>query len=131
MNELIIENDTEFYGFLSGVDIITAAKVTELLRAPASCAIHENDRGRDVTEEIVRRNGTFYTGTEARLIVPWTMTSTDVCVASCGYLDGEPRPANPAFAEKDWIPLNIGQYMYGKYLQTKIEKGELNVADLI
>lgn len=131
MSELIIEKDTEFYGFLTGADIVTAAKIVEFLRAKAVCAIHENDTERDVVEEIVRRGGTFYTGTEAKPIVPWNMYYTDVCAASCKWLDDEPRPKNPAYAECNWLVIDIAQYMYGKYLQTKIERGELSVEDLI
>lgn len=130
MNELIVEHDTEFHGFLTGSDIITAAKVAEMLRSKASCAIHEDDLERDVVEEIVRRDGTFYTGTEAKPIVPWNMIYTDVCAASCKWLDDESRPKNPAYAECNWLVLDVAQYMYGKFLQAQIEKGVLTKADL-
>lgn len=35
MKEIIIENDTEFYGFLTGSDIMTAAEVVRYLRTKA------------------------------------------------------------------------------------------------
>lgn len=130
MSELIIEHDTEFHGFLTGSDVVTAAEVVRYLRTTAVCAIHDGDLECEVVEEIVRRGGTFYTGTEAKPIVPWNMIYTDVCAASCRWLDDEPRPKNPAYAECNWLLIDIAQYMYGKYLQTKIERGELSVEDI-
>ncbi len=106
IKEIIIENDTEFYGFLTGSDIMTAAEVVRYLRIKAKCHIHNGDLERDVVEEIVRRGGTFYTGTEA-------------------------KPKNPAYAECNWLVIDIAQYMYGMYLQQKIEKGELTIEELI
>lgn len=131
MKELIIENDTEFYGFLTGLDIENAAKAVKFLRSKALCCIHEGDLERDVVEEIVRRGGTFYTGTEAKPIVPWNMIYTDVCAASCKWLEGEEKPKNPAYAECNWLVVDIVQYAYGMYLQQKIEKGELTIDDLM
>ncbi len=131
MKEIIIENDTEFYGFLTGSDIMTAAEVVRYLRTKAKCPIHNGDLERDVVEEIVRRGGTFYTGKEAKPIVPWDMIYTDVCAASCKWLDGETKPKNPAYAECNWLVIDIAQYMYGMYLQQKIEKGELTIEELI
>ena len=84
----------------------------------------------NVVEEIVRRGGTFYTGTEAKPIVPWDMVYTDVCAASCKWLDGESRPKNPAYAEQNWLLVDIAQYMYGKYLQAKISEGTLGIEQL-
>lgn len=142
MSELIITNDTEFYGLLNNVDIISAAKIAELLRMPAICEIHEDGKNIDeqkrrtsqaVVHEIIRRDGIFYTGLEASLeathLASWNM-SADVCVARIGWLDGEIKPINPAYAEYDWVILNLAQYMYGKYLQAKIEKGELTISNL-
>lgn len=130
MNELIIEHDNEFHGFLTNADIMTAAEVTRYLRSKAICAIYDGDLECEVVEEIVRRGGTFYTGTEAKPIVPWNMIYTDICAASCKWLDGEVKPKNPAYAECNWLVIDIAQYMYGRYLQTKIERGELSVEDI-
>lgn len=41
MKEIIIENDTEFYGFLTGADLMTAAKTARFLRNKAECFINE------------------------------------------------------------------------------------------
>lgn len=130
MKEIIIENDTEFYGFLTGADLMTAAKAARFLRSKAECFINDGDLERDVVEEIVRRGGTFYTGTEAKPIVPWDMVYTDVCAASCKWLDGESRSKNPAYAEQNWLLVDIAQYMYGKYLQAKISEGTLGIEQL-
>lgn len=130
MSELIIEHDTEFHGFLTGADVMTAARIVESLRAEAICAIHSGELECEVVEEIVRREGTFYTGTEAKPLVPWDMIYTNLCAASCKWLDDEPRPKSPAFAECNWLVIDPAQYMYGKYLQTKIERGELSIEDI-
>lgn len=130
MKEIIIENDTEFYGFLTGADLKTAARIVESLRNEAVCYIHKGDLERDVVEEIVRRGGTFYTGTEAKHLVPWDMIYTNLCAASCKWLDDEPRPKSPAFAECNWLIIDPAQYMYGKYLQAKIADGSLKIEEL-
>lgn len=92
IKEIIIENDTEFYGFLTGSDIMTAAEVVRYLRIKAKCHIHNGDLERDVVEEIVRRGGTFYTGTEAKPIVPWDMIYTDYAPqAASGSMEKQSR----------------------------------------
>lgn len=131
MDKKININDTEFYGFLNSMDIIAAGKVTELLRNDPKCKIYENDTNASVVEEIVRRGGTFYDGIETKKFAPWDHPYTDVYSAKFGYLDGEPRPVNPNYAEYDWCLLNPIQYMYGKYLQEEIANGNLSTDKII
>lgn len=109
---------------------MTAAKIAQFLRSEAQCFINMGDLERDVVEEIVRRGGTFYTGTEAKPIIPWDMIYTDICAASCKWLDGEPRPKNPAYAKQNWLLVDVAQYMYGKHFQDKIAEGTLKIEKL-
>ena len=127
----MIIKDDEFYGFLNGVDIIAAGKITEKLRDKSVSKIYEDDTNAEVVEEVVRRGGTFFDGIETKKIAPWAPMYTDVYSARFGYLEGETRPVNPALADFDWCVLGPVQYMYGKYLQAMIEKGELSVKDVV
>lgn len=128
---MIIKDDNEFYGFLNGIDIIAAGKMTETLRAKSVCCIRENDTNAEVVEEVVRRGGTFFDGIETKKIAPWTPMYTDVYSARYKYLDGETRPVNPAYADFDWCVLGPVQYMYGNYLQEEIAKGRLSAEDIV
>lgn len=119
----------EFYGFNKNFDENNTAKLHDLLCCESSCPIYEHDTDKEVVEEIVRREGTFYTGPEARSIIPWKQKN-DVCVAKIKYLDTEIRPQNPGFAECDWIVLNPLQYVYGVYLQKQIADGKLTLEDI-
>ena len=63
MEKILVTNDDEFYGFLIGMGIDDAEKITETLRSKAVCAVaHEDETEQDVIDEIIRRNGVFYTG---------------------------------------------------------------------
>lgn len=127
MNNKININDAEFYGFLNDMDIIAAGKTTEILRSEPKSKIYENDTNASVVEEIVRREGIFYNGIETKEFAPWNNPYTDVYSAKFGYLENEPRPVNPNYAEYDWCVLNPIQYMYGKYLQNEIANGRLSI----
>lgn len=127
---MIIQNDNEFYGFLNGIDIIAAGKMTETLRTKSVCSIHENDTNADVVEEVVRRGGTFFDGIETKKVAPWTPMYTDVYSARFNYLESETRPVNPAYADFDWCVMGPVQYMYGKYLQEEIAAGRLSANDI-
>lgn len=129
MNENELKNK-EFYGFADNITVTTLDKLREMLTCEASNKIYVGDTLTDVVEEVVRREGTFYTGVEAKPLVPWKMTYTDVCVAKIKYLDTETRPQNPGFAEFDWILLHEIQYEYGVYLQQQISASNLKLEDI-
>lgn len=126
---MIIENCKDYYGFLNGFDIVAAGKLTEDLRAEALDAINNITIAGNVVEEIIRRNGEFFTGKEASAIAPWNITQLDVFYARYKYYDHEERPENPDFQDYDWCILSIPQYMYGIYLKKKLEAGELTLKD--
>lgn len=122
---MIIENSKDYYGFLNGYDIIDAAKLTEELRKPSLENINDVTIASDVVEEVIRRDGDFFTGTEAKPIAPWDIKYTNVYFARYKFYDDEPRPVNPAYHTYDWIPLLVAQYMYGKYLTDKVNYYDL------
>lgn len=126
---MIIENCKDYYGFLNGFDIVAAGKLTEDLRAEALDEINDVTIAGNVVEEIIRRNGEFFTGKEASAIAPWNITQLDVFYARYKYYDHEKRPENPDFHDYDWCILSIPQYMYGIYLKRKLEAGELTLKD--
>lgn len=120
-----ITNDTEFYGFLNGMDIIVAGKITEILRSPAVCAIYENDTFASVVEEIIRRHGTFYTGVEAKKIAPWNIMNTCIYAAKFHYIESDTKSTNPAYEDFDWCVLDNIQYAYGMHLDKLFNDGTL------
>ena len=124
---MIIENSKDYYGFLNGLDIVAAGKITEDMRKDAIDNINDIVIASEVVEEIIRREGEFFTGKEAQAIAPWELKHLDVFYARYKYLDNEPRPENPDFHDYDWCILSIPQYMYGIYLQKKIKAGELSL----
>lgn len=126
--KLVITNDTEFYGFLNGMDIIDAGKVAEILRSQAMCAIYENDTRQNVVDEIISREGVFYTGLEAKYLAPWVITNTQLYFAKFKFNENEPRPTNPAYGDYNWVILDGIQFQYAKYIESKIQNNELKFA---
>ena len=125
MDKLVVTDDTEFYGFLNGMKIDDAEKIAEILHSPALCPIYENDTFASVVEEIIKRHGTFYTGTEAKEIAPWEIRDTTVFVAKFHYIEGDIKSTNPAYKDFDWCVLDNIQYAYGIYLDKQFNEGKL------
>lgn len=127
---MIINGDTEFHGFLNGLDITVANELVKELREKAMSTIADKTSAKDVAEEVVRRNGTLYRAAEARPIAPFEIKYDDTFFARFGYLEGERRPPNPAYAEYDWCVLNVWQYSYATYLQKAIKEKKLSIENL-
>jgi len=133
MSSMIIENCTDYYGFLNGLDIVTAGKLVEQLQEPLSDkhAFKGCNVASEIIEEIMRHpNVEILSGTEAAKIAPWTITYTDINYMRFGYLPDEPRPEDPAYAEYDWYIPTLIQYTYAKYLLRIIKEGYLKAEDI-
>ena len=125
---------SKYYGFDIPLNTTVRQKLDNvLLYASAPVLIYEDDRAIDVVEEVIRRNGTLFTGEEAKTIVPWTIDDPEHCFfAKFDYLPEETeRPKSKWYKDNDWVFLNDIQYLYAKYLQKGIEMGLIKREDII
>ena len=121
---------TQYFGFLDGVHPTLKEFALEFLTEKRSSITAGYSIASDIVEEIVRRNGDLYTAAEARPIAPFEIKYDDIFLASFGYLQGEPKPPNPAYAQRDWCILSVYEYSYGMYLKKLISEGKLTMEEL-
>ena len=127
----MFNKNVPYFGILDSIDPEKREMVAGKLSGRSISPLVNHIIASDVVEEIVRRGGRFYTADEARNVAPFRILHNDVFCASYKHLPGEPVPANPAYAETDWIAITIWQYCYGVYLTKLIKNGTLTPADLI
>ncbi|MBQ8904690.1 MAG: hypothetical protein IJY73_10500 [Oscillospiraceae bacterium] len=123
---MIIENCTDYYGFLNGVDIVTAGKLVEKLQAemPEKYAFKGLTVGSEIIEEIMRHPGVeILPGEEAAKVAPWEINYKDINYIRFKYLPDEPIPDDPGYAEYDWYIPTFEQYAYACYLKRNIDAG--------
>lgn len=130
---MIIENSTDYFGFLNGLDIVTAGKLVEKLQEhlPDKYAFRGCTVASDIIEEIMRRpNVEILSGTEAAKIAPWKISQTTINYIRFGYLPDDSRSEDPAYAEYDWFIPSLAQYAYARYLLRIMKEGYLKVEDI-
>ncbi|MBQ8780695.1 MAG: hypothetical protein IJZ72_03355 [Oscillospiraceae bacterium] len=123
---MIIENCGDYYGILNGLDIVTAGKFVEKLRAevPEKYAFKGLTVGSEIIEEIMRHPEVeILSGEEAAKTAPWEITYKDINYIRFKYLPDEPVPDDPAYAEYDWYIPTLAQYAYACYLKRNIDAG--------
>lgn len=129
--------EKELYGFLETLKPeqhdMAIEHLTEDIDTFPICLEYARTR-KDIVEEIIKRNGNFYTGPEAiENGIPRYENDNGhrgFFLASYKYRDGDALPANPAFRETGWTVISIVQYYYGKYLLDQINKKNLKIEDL-
>lgn len=121
---------TLYFGFLDGVHPTLKEFALEFLTEKRSNKTAGFIVASDIVEEVVRRDGDLYTAAEARKTAPFEIKHDDVFFASFGYLEGEPKPPNPAYAQRDWYVLSVYEYSYGMYLKKLIAEGKLTKEEL-
>lgn len=130
---MIIENCSDYYGFLNGFDIVTAGKITEQLQEhiPVEYAFRGCTVASEIIEEIMRRpNVEILSGSEAKKIAPWKITQTSINYIRFGYLPEDSRPTDPGYADYDWFIPSYAQYVYACYLLNLIKEGYLKAEDI-
>lgn len=124
-------NDNSLYfGFLNGVHPTLQDRAKRYLSGTSIEKIASHTIASDVVEEIVRRDGTFYTADEARAVAPFEIMYDDIFCASFRYIDGDSKPPNPAYSERNWCCLTVYQYSYGVYLTRLIAESKLTMDEL-
>lgn len=119
-----------YFGFLEGVHPNLKEFALQFLTEKRSNKTAGFSVASDIVEEIVRRDGDLYTAAEARQTAPFEIKHEDVFFASFGYLEGEPKPPNPDYAQRDWCCLSVYEYSYGMYLKNLIAEGKLTKEEL-
>ncbi|MGN0618147.1 MAG: hypothetical protein ACI4J7_03915 [Ruminiclostridium sp.] len=122
--------ETPYFGFLEGVHPTLKEFALQFLTEKRSNKTAGFCIASDIVEEIVRRDGDLYTAAEARQTAPFEIKHDDVFFASFGYLEGEPKPPNPAYSQRDWCVLSVYEYSYGMYLKKLIAEGKLTKEEL-
>ena len=115
----------DFFGFLIGQDVELVKIATEYFNEEAQSEIYPNDTTQAVVEEVILRDGEFFTGLEAKEIAPWEIQHTNLCFARFKYLDNEERPIESGWADYDWVALSPLQHRYGIYLQEALAAGKI------
>lgn len=129
--------EKELYGFLETLEPeqhdMAIEHLTETTDMIPECLEYVRTR-KDIVEEIIKRDGKFYTGPEAiENGIPRYKGDNGhrgFFLASYKHRDGDILPANPAYRETDWGVISIVQYYYGKYLLDQISKNNLKIEDL-
>lgn len=119
--------NNRYFGFLETVEPHLRAKVDRCLSGESIGKIENHIIGSDVVEEIIRRNGRFYTANEARKVAPFVIENDDSFFASFPYKEGDTATSPDGTR---WRGLVVSQYCYGLYLQNLLAEGKITIADI-